>query len=70
GGSAKGVFLQITTTGSTDLFIPGRPFTFEQLLAAQAAGDTQALLDQDLPVITLTLPAPESNLTHLMAALG
>ena len=70
GGSAKGVFLQITTTGSTDLFIPGRPFTFEQLLAAQAAGDTQDLLDQGLPVITLTLPTPETNLTHLMAALG
>ena len=39
GGPANGVFLQILERTDIDLEIPGRPFTFGQLIEAQAAGD-------------------------------
>src|SRR6478672_9736430 len=43
GGPAIGVFLQVTATPAEDLGIPDRPFTFGELIAAQAAGDAQVL---------------------------
>lgn len=55
GGPAVGVFLQITGDAATDLEIPDRPFTFGQLIAAQAAGDASVLADHGRPVLTLTL---------------
>lgn len=55
GGPAVGVFLQITGDAETDLEIPDRPFTFGQLIAAQAAGDASVLADHGRPVLTLTL---------------
>ena len=39
GGPAVGVFLQLTESTAADLDIPDRPFTFGQLIQAQAAGD-------------------------------
>ena len=41
GGPAVGVFLQILEQTDVDLEIPGRPFTFGQLIQAQAAGDAE-----------------------------
>jgi len=55
GGPAVGVFLQITAKDSTDLAIPGRPFTFGQLIQAQAAGDAAVLAGHGRPVLTLTV---------------
>jgi glucose-6-phosphate isomerase len=54
GGPAVGVFLQLTGVG-TDLAIPDRPFTFGQLITAQAAGDASVLAEHGRPVLTLTL---------------
>jgi len=43
GGPPTGVFLQITDSPREDVPIPGKPFTFGQVIAAQAAGDLAAL---------------------------
>jgi len=56
GGPATGVFLQIVADERDDLEIPGRPFTFGQLIQAQAAGDASVLADHGRPVLTLTTP--------------
>jgi glucose-6-phosphate isomerase len=55
GGAPVGVFLQITGTFAEDLEILGRPFTFGQLIAAQAQGDAAVLADHDRPVLRLNL---------------
>ena len=55
GGPAIGTFLQILGAGGDDLDIPDRPFTFGQLITAQAAGDASVLADHGRPVLTLTL---------------
>lgn len=43
GGSAAGVFLQLTAPDKTDLPIPGQPYTFSTLKQAQALGDFRSL---------------------------
>ncbi len=43
GGGDNGVFWQLTADAAPDLEIPGMPFSFGALFAAQAAGDMQAL---------------------------
>jgi glucose-6-phosphate isomerase len=70
GGPAVGVFLQITETPATDLAIPDRPFTFGELIAAQASGDAAVLAEHGRPVLTLTLTDPASNLATLFDAVG
>jgi glucose-6-phosphate isomerase len=70
GGPANGVFLQITATGGADLEIPERPFTFGELISAQAAGDASVLANLGRPVLTLTLTDPAAQLPALIAALG
>jgi glucose-6-phosphate isomerase len=55
GGAPIGVFLQITGTFAEDLEIPGRPFTFGQLIAAQAQGDAAVLAEHSRPVLRLNL---------------
>jgi glucose-6-phosphate isomerase len=55
GGAPTGVFLQITGTFAEDLEIPGRPFTFGQLISAQAQGDAAVLAEHDRPVLQLNL---------------
>ena len=68
GGPANGVFLQITQTASTDLEIPESPFTFGQLVQAQAAGDAAVLADHGRPVLTLTVADVAGALPALLAA--
>lgn len=68
GGAPVGVFLQVTGTYADDLAIPGRPFTFGQLIGAQAAGDADVLADHDRPVLRLTL-TDEAQVAHLRAIL-
>jgi len=43
GGPATGVFLQFTCDPGEDVAIPGKPWTFGQVVSAQAAGDLAAL---------------------------
>lgn len=68
GGPAQGVFLQILGSGEVDLEIPGRPFTFGQLITAQAAGDASVLVAHDRPVVTLTLNDPQTDVLALFEA--
>jgi glucose-6-phosphate isomerase len=69
GGPATGVFLQILATPAEDLDIPGRPFTFGELIQAQASGDASVLAEAGRPVLTLTLTQPAANVATLFAAL-
>lgn len=55
GGEPVGVFLQITGAFGTDLEIPERPFTFAQLISAQANGDAAVLAEHGRPVLRLHL---------------
>jgi glucose-6-phosphate isomerase len=55
GGAPIGVFLQITGTFAEDLEIPGRPFTFGQLIGAQAQGDAAVIAEHGRPVLQLNL---------------
>ncbi|MCC9145374.1 MULTISPECIES: glucose-6-phosphate isomerase [unclassified Arthrobacter] len=55
GGPAQGVYLQITGKPGEDVTIPDRPFTFGELISAQAAGDATVLADQGRPVLRLHL---------------
>ncbi|MDQ1077134.1 MULTISPECIES: glucose-6-phosphate isomerase [Microbacterium] len=69
GGPATGVFLQITERTDVDLEIPGRPFTFGELIQAQAAGDASVLADgHGRPVVTLTLTDPQLDVLSLFEA--
>lgn len=68
GGPATGVFIQILQNVSEDLEIPERPFTFGQLIAAQAAGDAEVLAQHGRPVLTLTLTNPNKELEKLFEA--
>lgn len=70
GGPAVGVFLQITTVEETDLQIPERPFTFGQLIRAQAAGDASVLADHGRPVLSLTVSNPATSLSRIFDALN
>ncbi|MGN6502935.1 MAG: glucose-6-phosphate isomerase, partial [Pseudolysinimonas sp.] len=70
GGPAVGVFLQLVASGEDDLEIPGRPFTFGELLSAQAAGDASVLAEHGRPVLTLTIRDVDAALGLLRAAIG
>ena len=73
GGPAIGVFLQVTAASSTDLEIPERPFTFGELISAQASGDAQVLEGHGRPVLRLHLTeraAGVAQLQQVVAALA
>ncbi|MET0296816.1 MAG: glucose-6-phosphate isomerase [Microbacterium sp.] len=68
GGPADGVYLQILEQTDVDLEIPGLPFTFGQLIQAQAAGDASVLAQHGRPVVTLTLTDPQAEVLTLFEA--
>jgi glucose-6-phosphate isomerase len=69
GGPANGVFVQILEQTDVDLEIPGRPFTFGELIQAQAAGDAHVLAEgHGRPVVTLTLTDPQLEVLSLFEA--
>ncbi|MDZ4045778.1 MAG: glucose-6-phosphate isomerase [Rhodoglobus sp.] len=70
GGPAVGVFLQLTTVEDEDLQIPDRPFTFGQLIRAQADGDASVLADHGRPVLSLTLRNPAASIPLVLDALA
>ncbi len=68
GGPQLGSFLQITGAVSEDLPVPGKPYTFGELQAAQAAGDRQALAERGRPVLRLHLTDRAAGVTRLLDA--
>jgi len=69
GGPQEGAFLQITGELAEDLPVPGRPYTFGELIAAQAAGDRQALAGRGRPLLHLHLTDRAAGVAQLLAAL-
>jgi glucose-6-phosphate isomerase len=70
GGPRQGVYLQLVAKGEADLDVPGREFTFGQLIASQAAGDASVLGALPRPVLTLTLTDVATDVAAVFAALG
>ena len=68
GGPQVGSYLQITGAVAEDLAVPGKPYTFGELQAAQAAGDRQALAGRERPVLRLHLTDRAAGLTQLLDA--
>ncbi|MBI2781172.1 MAG: glucose-6-phosphate isomerase [Chloroflexi bacterium] len=66
GGPATGVFLQLTADHPEDRQIPGWPYSFGQLIDAQARGDREALRSHGRPVVHVHLGA---NLTDDLTTL-
>ena len=69
GGPATGVYLQVTGAPAQDLPVPGQPFTFGELITAQAAGDAQVLADRGRPVLRLHLTDRRRGVARLREAL-
>lgn len=55
GGADNGVFLQLTADDGKDLPIPGDPFGFATLAAAQALGDFQSLVTRNRRAVRIHL---------------
>ncbi|MCW2613602.1 MAG: glucose-6-phosphate isomerase [Frankiales bacterium] len=70
GGPQTGAFLQVTGAVEQDLEIPGRPFTFGELQAAQALGDLRALDQRGRPALRLHLLDRREGLATLLRAAG
>jgi glucose-6-phosphate isomerase len=69
GGQQNGAFIQITADSIVDVDIPNQPYTFAQLIMAQALGDAKALTERDLPLIRLHLKNRSSGITKLLTDL-
>lgn len=54
GGPKQGVFIQLVAKSDNELAVPGREFTYAELIASQAAGDAKVLADLGRPVLTLS----------------
>jgi hypothetical protein len=71
GGPNSGLFLQLVDAPGQDLPVPGEPYTFGQLLRAQALGDYQALEARGRRVLRVNLgPDAAGGLEALLQALG
>jgi glucose-6-phosphate isomerase len=70
GGAPIGWFLQLTSDHPADRPIAGWPYTFGQLIDAQAAGDFAAIESHDLPILRVHLGADvDAGLAALERAL-
>jgi len=70
GGPDTGVFLQITASAGSDVPIPGKPYSFGQVISAQAAGDLAALKSRGRRAMHVHLEEVDSGLHSLEAAAG
>jgi transaldolase / glucose-6-phosphate isomerase len=69
GGGANGVFFQITCDDPVDIPIPGEPYSFSVLKAAQAAGDMESLVSRSRRALRLHLSGDlHEGLQKLVAA--
>lgn len=69
GGPPIGVFVQVTGAADDDVAVPDRPFTFGQLIRAQAAGDASVLADHGRPVLRLHLADRAAGIQRLLEVL-
>jgi hypothetical protein len=69
GGPPVGAFLQITADPDASVAVPGRPYDFATLQAAQAAGDRQALARRNRPLLHLHLTDRAAGLGQLLEAI-
>jgi hypothetical protein len=70
GGAPIGWFLQLVSEHPDDLEIPGKAYTFGQLIDAQAIGDARTIEDHKLPIVRINLgPDPDAGLAALERAL-
>ncbi|MFB6279038.1 MAG: bifunctional transaldolase/phosoglucose isomerase [Salinibacter sp.] len=67
GGPANGLFLQLVDTPDADVPVPETDYTFKELIAAQAAGDYQALQEADRTVLRVRVDS--SNLGRIVDAI-
>jgi len=65
GGPKTGIYLQLITKAQEDVAVPGRDFSFGELIASQSAGDAKVLSDLGRPVLTLTLSDPVGDVKKL-----
>jgi glucose-6-phosphate isomerase len=73
GGKPNGWFLQLVAEHPEEVerMIPGKEYTFGQLIDAQAIGDARTLRDHDLPVLRVNLGEdPDAGLAALEKALA
>jgi transaldolase / glucose-6-phosphate isomerase len=70
GGPKTGLFLQVVQQDTTDVPIPGQPFSFSILKQSQSLGDLQSLTSRRLPVLRVTLGKdPAAGWKALVAAM-
>jgi glucose-6-phosphate isomerase len=69
GGPRQGVYLQIVSQAKQDIAVPGRDFTFGELIASQAAGDAKVLGALGRPVLTLTLAEAKAGIAAIKNAI-
>jgi glucose-6-phosphate isomerase len=69
GGPRQGVYLQIISQAKQDIAVPGRDFTFGELIASQAAGDAKVLGALGRPVLTLTLAEAKAGIAAIKNAI-
>ena len=70
GGPPSGWFLQLVSEHIHERDIPGWPYTFGQLIDAQARGDFESIVAHDLPILRLDLGSDvEAGLGRLERAL-
>lgn len=67
GGPRRGVFIQFVQRPTQDRDIPGRPFTFGELLLAQARGDATVLAHHERPVLTVSVEGRDALVSVITA---
>jgi transaldolase/glucose-6-phosphate isomerase len=66
GGPPGGVFIQVTDDPHTIMPVPETEFTFNELIAGQAAGDRAALAERDRTVVAISIADdPDTGLERL-----
>jgi hypothetical protein len=70
GGPKQGVFLQLVSGEDFDVSVPGRDFSYRELINSQASGDAQVLADNGLPVLVLKLDEPARDINRLIGLLS
>jgi len=71
GGAPIGWFIQFVSEHAEDRAIPGKDYTFGQLIDAQAIGDAQTIGAHDLPILRINLGQdPDAGLAAFARALG
>jgi len=68
GGHPNGAFLVLSGTSAEACSVPGRPYDFGQLIAAQARGDVAVLTEKGFPVLHLHLGDRAAGLAAVLDA--